>query len=218
MTSPGLCLDQSAVTPLTPFSSWEPSVLKWKVTTVSVQPWVSLRRDFQNKSSDMFVLPPSSSVSSSDSSLSTALLSLWPGDSLFQIISAVSAPPTDSSMASSLDQRTFVTLVLWPTYFLNLANWPWGQIVRIKREKSEWNNTTTNNKLLIHHNNQCLKITSVWLNLSKFYSTFTDTIIPSLCACQLLKWLSSSAKYKKFWGIFIYVWCKTGSWRTTDQV
>lgn len=71
--------------------------------------------------------PPSSSVSSSDSSLSTALLSLCPEESLAQIIRAVSAPPTDNNKESSLDQRTFVTLVLWPKYFLNLANWPCGQ-------------------------------------------------------------------------------------------
>lgn len=36
----------------------------------------------------------------------------------------MSAPPTDSSKESSLDQRTLLTLVLWPRYFLNLANWP----------------------------------------------------------------------------------------------
>lgn len=69
-------------------------------------------------------LPPSSSASVSDSSLSTSLLSWVPTNSLVQIINAVSAPPTVSSTESLCSHRTLVTWALWPTYFLNLACWP----------------------------------------------------------------------------------------------
>lgn len=69
-------------------------------------------------------LPPSSSASVSDSSLSTSLLSWIPKNSLVQIIKAVSAPPTVSSTESLCNHRTLVTCALCPTYFLNFACWP----------------------------------------------------------------------------------------------
>lgn len=71
--------------------------------------------------------PPSSSASPSDSSLSTGLLSQFPEASRAQIMRAVSDPPKVSSEVSSCDQRTLVTWVLWATYFLNLADWPWKE-------------------------------------------------------------------------------------------
>lgn len=71
-------------------------------------------------------LPPSSSASVSDSSLSTSLLSWMPRNSLVQIMSAVSAPPTVRSTESLCSHCTLVTCALCPTYFLNLACWPYG--------------------------------------------------------------------------------------------
>lgn len=73
-----------------------------------------------------FSLPPSSSESVSESSLSPHVVFLSAAELHCHTMTAVSAPPVDTSSLSSADQRTLVTWAEWPTYRLCLANFPWN--------------------------------------------------------------------------------------------
>lgn len=70
------------------------------------------------------IIPPSSSESVSESSLSPCTKCLSSGEEQFHTSKAVSAPPVDINFLSLDVHLTLVTCALCPTYFLCLANFP----------------------------------------------------------------------------------------------
>ena len=76
---------------------------------------------------------PSSSESVSESSLSPCTCPFSCADCRAHTITAVSAPPVDTSLRPSWVQRTLVTCALWPGYFLNLANLPWRKHRKVRQ-------------------------------------------------------------------------------------